>query len=206
MAKQKKAPAFKLDVDTRFELTGRGTVSWFSMLEEDDYEKIGGNFYPDDTNRIGGVVADLLAEAQAQCDEAGLGADVVQVDPIKTDKDGKNFYKVNRKATKADGSPAIVKYKDLSGKKDIELDEELGNGSIINIKYYASAYYMQAATQAGIVIPARIGVSLSPLMIQVIDHKIYDGGGGGDFGDESSEMDNTGTANDTEEAPFDSDY
>ncbi len=204
MAKQKKAPAFKLDVDTRFELTGRGTVSWFSMLEEDDYEKIGGNFYPDDANRIGGVVADLLAEAQAQCDEAGI--DVVQVDPIKTDKDGKNFYKVNRKATKADGTPAIVKYKDLSGKKDIELDDELGNGSVINIKYYASPYYMQAATQAGIVIPARIGVSLSPLMIQVIDHKIYDGGGGDGFGDESSEMTNTGTANDTEEAPFDSDY
>ena len=197
-AAKKKQPKFELDVETRFELTGRGNVTWFMVLEEDDYEKIGGNFFPDDTSRIEGVVADLLAEAQAQCDEAGIK--VAQVDPIKTDKDGKNYYKINRKAVKANGDPAIIKFRDLSGKNEIDLDDELGNGSVVNIKYYASAYYMAEATTAGITIPARIGVSLSPLVIQVIDHKIYVGGDGDGFGDESSEMENSGTADD---APFD---
>lgn len=198
--RKKAAPKFELDVETRFELTGRGKVTWFMVLEEDDYEKIGGNFFPDDSSRIEGVVADLLAEAQAQCDEAGIA--VTQVDPVKTDKDGNTFYKINRKAVKANGEPAIIKFRDLSGKNEIDLDDELGNGSVVNIKYYASAYYMAAATTAGVTIPARIGVSLSPLVIQVIDHKIYEGGDGDGFGDESSEMDNNGKYDD-DDIPFD---
>lgn len=201
----KKQPAFKLDVETRFELTGRGKVTWFQVLEEDDYEKIGGNFFPDDSARISGVVDDLIAEAQAQCNEAGI--EVAVVDPIKSDNDGVNFYKINRKAVKADGTPAEIKFKDISGKKEYALDDELGNGSIVNIKYYASAYYMAESTTkvAGmpdIVIPARIGVSLSPLIVQVIDHKIYEGGDG-DFDNEAGEMANSGTAED--DAPFDED-
>lgn len=200
-----KASDFRLDVETRFELTGRGTVSWFCALDPDPkYDKLGGKFYPDDTDRIGGVVADLLAEAQAQCDEAGVK--VVQVDPIKTDKDGNNFYKIDRKSKKKDNSDVFLKFRDISGKNEIDLDDELGNGSIVNIKYYASAYYMaEAVTKVAgmpdIVVPARIGVSLSPLVIQVIDHKIYDGQGGDDFDDEAGEMPNSGT--DSDEAPFD---
>jgi hypothetical protein len=193
MAK-KKAPAFKLDVDTRWEFTGRGTVTWFKLLEADDYEKIGGNFFPKDSSAMEGVVADLLAEAQAQCDEAGI--EVATVDPIKTDDDGNTFYKVNRKAIKANGDPAIINFKDISGKKSYELDDELGNGSEINMKYYASAYYMAETTQAGITIPARIGVSLSPFTIQVIDHKIYEDGD--DFGNEAGDMEDGNT-----DAPFD---
>ena len=200
-ARKKKTPAFKLDVETRFETTGRGTVTWFQLLEEDDYEKIGGNFFPKDTSAIEGVVADLLAEAQAQCDEAGI--EVAQVDPLKTNDEGVNYYKINRKATKANGDPAVIKFRDISGRKEIDLDNELGNGSEVNIKYYASAYYMPEATQAGITIPARIGVSLSPLTIQIIDHKIYEGGD--DFDNEAGDMDDTGTDDFSNEASGDDD-
>ena len=42
--KQKKQPAFSLDVETRWEFTGRGHVTWFKLLEADDYEKIGGQY------------------------------------------------------------------------------------------------------------------------------------------------------------------
>jgi len=203
-AAAKKAPEFKLDVETRFELTGRGTVSWFCTLDPDPkYDKLGGKFYPDDSDRIGGVVDDLLAEAQAQCDEAGLT--VAQVDPIKTDKEGKNFYKIDRKSTKANGDDVYLKFRDISGKNEIDLDDELGNGSTVNIKYYASAYYMpESVTKVSgmpdIVVPARIGVSLNPLVIQVIDHKVYEGGDGDGFENEAGEMENSGTADD---APFD---
>lgn len=194
----KKAPAFELDVDTRFELTGRGNVTWFQVMEEDDYGKIGGNFFPDDSSRIEGVVADLMAEAQLQADEFGI--EVAQVDPIKINDDGEIYYKVNRKAIKANGDDAVIKFRDKSGKNEIDLDDELGNGSIVNIKYYASAYYMAESEPApGVIVPARIGVSLSPLVVQVIDQKIYEGDSGG-FDDES---DDTDTPNDDDEAPFD---
>lgn len=199
-----KKEEFRLDIETRFEMTGRGTVAWFCALDPDPkYDKLGGKFYPEDASRIGDVVDDLLAEAQAQCDEAG--ETVVQVDPIKTDKDGVNFYKIDRKSKKKDNSDVFLKFRDISGKNEIDLDDELGNGSLVNMKYYASAYYMPQSTTkvAGmpdIVIPARIGVSLSPLVVQVIDHKVYSGGDGDDFENEAGEMDNSGTADD---APFD---
>ena len=195
---KKKVPAFELDVDTRFELTGRGKVTWFQVMEADDYDKIGGNFFPDDSNRIEGVVADLMAEAQAQADEFGI--EVAQVDLIKTNDDGETYYKINRKAIKANGEDAVIKFRDKSGKNEIDLDDELGNGSTVNIKYYASAYYMAESEPApGVIVPARIGVSLSPLVVQVIDQKIYEGDSGG-FDDES---DDTDTPNDDDEAPFD---
>ncbi len=196
---KKKAPAFELDVETRFELTGRGTVTWFQVMEEDDYGKIGGNFFPDDSSRMEGVVADLMAEAQAQADEFGI--EVAQVDPIKTNDDGETYYKVNRKAIKANGDDAVIKFRDKSGKNEIDLDDELGNGSTVNIKYYASAYYMAESEPApGVIVPARIGVSLSPLVVQVIDQKIYDGDSGG-FDDESDSTD-APTSN-ADDAPFD---
>ena len=193
--RKKKQPAFELDVDTRFEMTGRGKVTWFTLLEEDDYGKIGGNFFPDDTTKLEGIVSDLLAEAQAQCDEAGIT--VTQVDPIKATDDGDNYYKINRKAVKADGTPAVIQFKGANPKQPYELDDELGNGSTVAMKIYASAYYMAEQTTAGIKVPARIGVSLSPLVIQVIDHIVYDGGDDG-FDNEADDM--TDEAND---APFD---
>lgn len=194
--RKKKSPAFELDVETRFEMTGRGKVTWFSVLEEDDYGKIGGNFFPDDTTKIEGIVSDLLAEAQAQCDEAGIT--VTQVDPIKATADGENYYKITRKAVKADGTPAVIQFKGANPKNSYDLEDELGNGSTVAMKIYASAYYMAEQTTAGIKVPARIGVSLSPLIIQVIDHIIYDGGDDG-FDNEATDMvDET-----NDDAPFD---
>jgi hypothetical protein len=192
---KKKEPAFELDVETRFEFTGRGTTAWFQLLEEDDYEKIGGKFFPDNPDKINAVVQDLLAEAQAQCDEAGLT--VTQVDPQKKDDDGNIYYKVDRKAVKANGDPADIKFKDITGKKDLELEEELGNGSVVNIKYYARPYYMAAMVTAGVEVPARIGVSLSPTAIQIIDHKIYTGGDDGFDNEMDDEFDGG------DDAPFD---
>lgn len=194
-AKAKKTPAFELDVDTRFEMSGRGTVTWFMMLEEDDYGKIGGNFFPNDPSKIEAVVDDLLAETEAQLKEAGI--DAVRMNPKKKDDDGNVYYKVNRKAVKKDGTEAVVKFRDISGKNEIELEDELGNGSVVAMKYYASPYYMPEKTEAGVTTPARFGVSLSPLIVQIIDHKIYEGDDG--FGNEADDM----VDDQADDAPFD---
>lgn len=204
MARAKKqVTEFELDVETRFEMTGRGTVTWFNMLEEDKYERIGGNFFPQDPSKLGGIVDDLLTEAEAQAKEAGIT--VVRIDPIKQDADGNDYYKINRKATKKDGSPAVVKFKASNPKNDYDLDDELGNGSTVALKIYASAYYMpEAVTKVAgmpdIVVPARVGATISPLIVQVIDHKVYDGASD-EFENEADDMENTEGGED--EAPFD---
>ena len=183
----KKQPGFKLNTEAHFEFTGRGTVTWFSVKEADDFDKIGGNLFPENPDKIEQVIADVIAEAQAECDEAGIK--VTQVSPTKKDDEGRLYYKMTRKEFKADGSRAVIKFRNINGKPMEEPDEELGNGSLVNIKYMAKAYYMPASNPTpDVTIPARIGCSFTPLEIQVIDHKVYEGGDGG-FDDESDGSD-----------------
>lgn len=180
----KKAEKFNIDTEAHFSLTGRGTVQWFKVKEADDYDKIGGNFFPEDNAKIEQVIADVIAEAQAQCDEAGVT--VTQVLPTKKNDDGDVYYKMTRKEFKANGDRAVIKFRDITGKITDEPDEELGNGSVCNIKYMAKAYFMPESSPApGVTVPARIGCSFTPLEIQVIDHKVYGGGDDDGFSDES---------------------
>ena len=182
--KATKKPAFKLEGDALFALTGRGKVSWFNLVEPDEeYNKFGGKFFPDDNTKMQQAIEDVLAETAAELDDAGIEA--TEVSPLKKDDDGNIYYSVGRSATKADGSDAVIKLRNKRGKVDEDIldGEELGNGSVVNIKVMFRGYYMPELETAGVTVPARYGVSMMPIEVQVIDHVIYEADDG--FSDES---------------------
>lgn len=186
--KTNKKPAFKLEGDARFELTGRGTTAWFNLVEPDDeYGKFGGKFFPDNVAKMQSVIEDVLAETKAELDEADITA--TAINPQKTDDKGNVFYNVSRASTKANGEDAIIKLRNKRGKIDEDVldDVELGNGSAVNMKVMYRGYYMPGQETAGVTVPARYGVSMMPLEVQVIDHKVYENEGG--FDDETGDDD-----------------
>jgi hypothetical protein len=186
--KTNKKPAFKLEGDAQFALTGRGTTAWFNLVEPDDeYSKYGGKFFPDDVAKMQDIIDDVLAETKAELDEADIEA--TAINPQKTDDNGNVFYNVSRASTKANGDDAIIKLRNKRGKMDEDVldDVELGNGSVVNMKVMYRGYYMPGQETAGVTIPARYGVSMMPLEVQVIDHKVYENEGG--FDDETGDDD-----------------
>ena len=185
MAKAK--AKFRLEGEAVFALTGKGSVNWFNLVEPDaTYSKFGGKFSPEDSTKMEGIISDVLAGARAELDEADLKAS--QVSPIKRDDDGNIYFNIGRSATKADGSPAVIKLRNLRGKVDMDVLEhnELGNGSTVNMKVMFRSYFMPEQTTAGITIPARYGVSMMPIEVQVIKHVIYSADSDG-FDDETTD-------------------
>jgi hypothetical protein len=152
----------------------KGEAKWCKFLKPDDYDKFS-------VNLSGSDIEDLIVELEAMRDEAveaveALGKKAIPADVYKEEEDGTKFISFKLPAVDYEGKPNKIKVYDVSGNLVEDWDKEVGNGSVIKIKYQAKPYYM-ASTKM-------VGISYRFYAMQIIKLEEYTSKDSG-FGDET---------------------